>query len=90
MNTEDFTSKVVGIVIAVIVIAVVAIPIINGMIGTNKEAVGTPGTDGYVPAETYPIQSGSTEATIIKVIPIFLILAVLMGVVYMFLNGKKN
>lgn len=80
MNTEDFTSKVVGIVIAVIVIAVVAIPIINGMIGT----------DGTPEGATYPIQSGSTEATIIKVIPIFLILAVLMGVVYMFLNGKKN
>lgn len=80
MNTEDFTSKVVGIVIAVIVIAVVAIPIINGMIGT----------DGTPEGSTYPIQSRSTEATIIKVIPIFLILAVLMGVVYMFLNGKKN
>ena len=80
MNTEDFTSKVVGIVIAVIVIAIVAIPIINGMIGT----------DGTPEGATYPIQEGTTEATIIKVIPIFLILAVLMGVVYMFLNGKKN
>lgn len=79
MNTEDFTAKVVGVVIAVIVIAVVAIPIINGMIGT----------DGTPEGATYPIQADSTEATIIKVIPIFLILAVLMAVVYMFLN-KKN
>jgi len=89
MNTEDFTSKVVGIVIAVIVIAVVAIPIINGMIGTDVPASGTPGTDGYVAAKDYPIDAGSTEATIVQVIPIFLILAVLMSVVYMFLN-KKN
>lgn len=79
MNTEDFTGKVVGIVIAVIVIAVVAIPIINGMIGT----------DGTPEGATYPIQEGTTQATIIQVIPIFLILAVLMAVVYMFLN-KKN
>lgn len=78
MNTDDFTSKVVGIVIAVIVIAVVAIPIINGMIGT----------DGTPEGATYPIQAGSTEATILGVIPIFLILAVLMGVVYMFLKDK--
>lgn len=89
MNTEDFTSKVVGIVIAVIVIAVVAIPIINGMIGTDVAESGTPGTDGYVPAKDYPIDAGTTEATIVQVIPIFLILAVLMSVVYMFLN-KKN
>ena len=81
MNTEDFTAKVVGIVIAVIVIAVVAIPIINGMIGTN----GQPN-----PGDTYPIQAGSTEATILGVIPIFLILAVLMGVVYMFLTNNKK
>ncbi len=79
MNTEDFTAKVVGIVIAVIVIAVVAIPIINGLIGTD----GTPS------GATYPIQEGTTQATILQVIPIFLILAVLMAVVYMFLN-KKN
>lgn len=31
-----------------------------------------------------------TTATILNVIPIFLILAVLMTVVYMFMNGKKN
>lgn len=78
MNTEDFTAKVVGVVIAVIVIAVVAIPIINGMVGTDGTPEGT----------TYPIQAGTTLATIIQVIPIFLILAVLMAVVYMFLNKR--
>ena len=89
MNTEDFTSKVVGIVIAVIVIAVVAIPIINGMIGTDVDPSGTPGTEGYNPGKDYPIDADSTEALIVQVIPVFLILAVLMSVVYMFLN-KKN
>lgn len=69
MNTEDFTSKVVAVVIAVIVVAAVAIPIINGVI-TDQNITGT-------------------TATILNVIPIFLILAVLMTVVYMFLN-KKN
>lgn len=90
MNTEDFTSKVITVVIAVIVIAVVAIPIINGMIGTDVPESGTPGTDGYVAAKDYPIDADSPEAAIIKVIPIFLILAVLMTVVYMFMSGKKN
>ena len=70
MITEDFTSKVVTVVIAVIVIAVVAIPVIN-------QAAEESGAD-------------NTTKTILGVIPIFLILAVLMTVVYMFMNGKKN
>ena len=69
MNTEDFTSKVVTVVIAIIVIGVVAIPVIN-------KAAEESGAD-------------STTVTILGVIPIFLILAVLMTVVYMFLD-KKN
>ena len=67
-NTEDFTGKVIGVVIAIIVVAVVAIPIINGVI-EDQNITGT-------------------TATILNVIPIFLILAVLMAVVYMFLNKK--
>ena len=70
-NTDDFTSNIVAVVIAVIVIAAVAVPIINGMIGEGK-----------------PIEEGSTTATIVGVIPIFLVLAVLMMVVYMFLNKR--
>ena len=70
MNTEDFTAKVVGIIVAVIVIAAVAIPVIN--------------------STTADIEDPTTK-TIINVIPIFLILAVLMAVVYMFLNKNgKN
>lgn len=68
-NTEDFTGKIITIVIAVIVVAVVAIPIINQVI-TDNNITGT-------------------TATILGVIPIFLILAVLMAVVYMFLNNGK-
>lgn len=69
-NTEDFTSKIITVVISVIVVAVVAIPIINQVI-----------TDNHITG---------TTATILGVIPIFLILAVLMAVVYMFLNNNKG
>lgn len=69
-NTEDFTGKIITIVIAVIVVAVVAIPIINQVIADNNIT--------------------GTTATILGVIPIFLILAVLMAVVYMFLNNGKG
>lgn len=79
-STEDFTASVVGIVIAVIIVAVVAIPIINGLIGT----------DGTPEGATYPIQKGDTVATVIQVIPIFLILAILLSVVYMFLDKRRN
>ena len=79
-DSDNFTSNIVAVVIAVIVIAAVAIPIMNGMIGT----------DGTPEGATYPIQAGTTLATIVGVIPIFLVLAVLMMVVYMFLSGQKD
>ena len=75
-NTDDFTSNIVAVVIAVIVIAAVAVPIINGMIGAEGSGK--------------PIVEGSTTATIVGVIPIFLVLAVLMMVVYMFLSKQKE
>lgn len=87
MNTEDFTAKVVGIVIAIIIVAVVAIPIIHGMVG--KDGYAADGTTVQA-GKTYPIQEGSTLATIIEVIPIFLVLAILMTVVYMFLNKNRE
>lgn len=77
-DSDDFTSNIVSVVIAVIVIAAVAIPIISGMVGTDTET------------HDYPIDEGDTLATIIKVIPIFLVLAVLMMVVYLFLQKRKN
>ena len=77
-DTDSFTGNIVAVVIGVIVIGAVAIPIISGLVGT----------DGTPEGATYPIQSGSTLATIVMVIPIFLVLAVLMMVVYMFLQKK--
>lgn len=78
-EAEDFTGNIVGIVIAVIVVCLIALPIINGMIGT----------DGTPTGSTYPIQSGTTLATVIQVIPIFLILAVLLAVVALFMKNRN-
>lgn len=76
---EDFTGNIISVVIAVIVVAAVAVPIINGMIGT----------DGTPEGATYPIQEGSMLATIVGILPVFLVLAVLMMIVYLFIS-KKN
>lgn len=68
-GTEDFTSKIVSVVVAVIVVAAVAIPVINGLL----TGVGAP--------------TGTTK-TIIEILPVFLVLAILMIVVKLFM-GKK-
>ena len=78
-NTESFTADIVSVVIAVIVVAAVAVPIINGMVGTD----GTPA------GATYPIQEGTMLATIVSILPVFLILAVLMMIVYLFISKKR-
>lgn len=78
-NTESFTADIVSVVIAVIVVAAVAVPIINGMVGTD----GTPS------GATYPIQEGTMLATIVQILPVFLILAVLMMIVYLFISKKR-
>ena len=77
-STEDFTGKIVGVVIAVVVVAAVAVPILNSMVGTD----GTPS------GATYPIQEGTMLATLVQIIPVFLILAVIMVVVGMFLSKR--
>lgn len=79
MDTEDFTGNIISVVIAVIVIGAVAIPIITGLVGT----------DGTPEGATYPIQEGSMIATIVEILPVFLVLAVLMMIVYLFIT-KKN
>ena len=79
INAEDFTGSIVGIVVAVIVVGAVAVPIITGMVGTD----GTPS------GATYPIQEGTILATIVEILPVFLVLAVLMMIVYLFIQ-KKN
>lgn len=78
-NPETFTADIVSVVIGVIVVAAVAVPIINGMVGTN----GTPS------GATYPIQEGTMLATIIQILPVFLVLAVLMMIVYLFISKKR-
>lgn len=77
-ETESFTGKIVGVVIAVVVVAAVAVPILNSMVGTD----GTPS------GATYPIQEGTMLATLVQIIPVFLILAVIMVVVGMFLSKR--
>ena len=77
-NTEDFTGSIVAVVVAVIVVAAVAVPIISGMVGT----------DGTPEGATYPIQEGTMLATIVQVLPIFLVLAILMMIVALFINKK--
>ena len=77
-STENFTASIVGIVIAVIVVAAVAVPILGSMVGTD----GTPS------GATYPIQEGTMLATLVEIIPVFLILAVILMVVGVFLSKK--
>lgn len=78
-NPESFTADIVSVVIGVIVVAAVAVPIINGMVGT----------DGTPTGATYPIQKGTMLATIVQILPVFLVLAVLMMIVYLFINKRK-
>lgn len=76
---ESFTGDIVAVVIGTIVVAAVAVPIINGMVGTN----GTP------EGATYPIQSGTMLATLVQILPVFLVLSLLMMIVYMFIQKKR-
>ena len=77
---ENFTGDIISVVIATIVVGAVAVPIINGMVGT----------DGTPEGATYPIQEGSMLATIVEILPVFLVLAVLMMIVYLFISKTKN
>ncbi len=76
---ESFTGDIVAVVVGTIVVAAVAVPIINGMVGTN----GTPS------GATYPIQEGTMLATLVQILPVFLVLALLMMIVYMFIQKKR-
>lgn len=76
---ESFTGDIVAVVIGTIVVAAVAVPIINGMVGTD----GTPS------GATYPIQEGTMLATLVQILPVFLVLALLMMIVYMFIQKKR-
>ncbi len=67
-NSEGFVGKIVGVVVGVIVVGAVAIPIINGLT-----------------AEPNPtIDPDSTVGTIVKILPVFLVLAILLMIVKLF------
>ena len=67
-SADNFVGKVVGLVIAVVVICAVAIPILS------KAASGMTGT----------------EATIMQILPVFLVLAILIMIVKMFLENRAE
>ncbi len=77
-SADNFTGKVVSLIIMIVLVALVAIPIITSMIGT----------DGTPEGATYPIQSGTTLATIVEILPIFLVLAILLVIVKWFLDSR--
>lgn len=66
-DTEDFTGNIVSVVIAIIVVAAVAVPVI-----------------GQVTAD---METGMVK-TILDILPVFLVLAVLMMIVYIFITKK--
>ena len=79
-STDNFVGKVVGLVIAVVVICAVAIPVLTGMVGENTAD------------KTYPINTADPNmamvGTIMQILPVFLVLAILIMIVKMFLDNK--
>lgn len=74
----DFTNRIVGAVVAVMAVALVAIP-------TIAELTTDPDGDG----EAVATVSDPTLVTILNVIPILLMLAVLSGIAMIFVIDKK-
>lgn len=74
MNTNGFIRDIVAVTIAVVVITAVAIPIIGGSILTESS-----GLTNYAQINT-----------ILQILPVFLVIAVLVGVIAMFVTSKKN
>lgn len=77
-GSGDFTSRIVGVVIAVIVVGVVAIPTISELT-TDPDGSG----------EGVATVSDPSLVTILNVIPILLMLAVLSGIAVLFMTDKK-
>lgn len=74
INVGSFTTAIVGIVVAVIVICVVAVPIlVESMLPTEGE--GT-------------IANAETINTIMGILPVFLIIAVLIAVISLFAKSR--
>lgn len=74
MNTNSFIRDIVAVTIAVVVITAVAIPIIGGSILTSDS-----GLTNYAQINT-----------ILQILPVFLVIAVLVGVIAMFVTSKRK
>lgn len=74
MNTNGFIKDIVAVTIAVVVITAVAIPIIGGSILTSDS-----GLTNYAQINT-----------ILEILPVFLVIAVLVGVIAMFVTSRRN
>ena len=74
MNTNSFIKDIVAVTIAVVVITAVAIPIIGGSILTSDS-----GLANYAQINT-----------ILEILPVFLVIAVLVGVIAMFVTYRRN
>lgn len=74
MNTNGFIRDIVAVTIAVVVITAVAIPIIGGSILTEDS-----GLANYEQINT-----------ILQILPVFLVIAVLVGVIAMFVAKSRN
>lgn len=74
MNTNGFIKDIVAVTIAVVVITAVAIPIIGGSILTDAS-----GLTNYAQINT-----------ILEILPVFLVIAVLVGVIAMFVTSRRN
>ena len=73
MNTNSFIKDIVAVTIAVVVITAVAIPIIGGSILTSES-----GLANYAQINT-----------ILEILPVFLVIAVLVGVIAMFVTSRR-
>ena len=74
MNTNSFIKDIIAVTVAVVTISAVAIPIIGGSILTSDS-----GLTNY-----------DQINTILQILPVFLIIAVLVAVVAMFITSKRN
>lgn len=75
-DVSNFTAAVVGITVAVLVILVIAIPIINSnLLPTEGEGA---------------VENADTINSLMTVIPIFLIIAVILAVIGLFVKSSKN
>ena len=75
IEVGKFVTSVIAITVAVIVIAVVAVPIIS------ENLLPTTGDDA--------IENAGTINTILTIIPVFLVIAVLIAAIGMFVKNKQ-